>query len=131
MAKYLFRCFIGRGKMSVSDLETRINDWVSSNGEWTEDDLNHSLKEKNTELNGSGSTYYQVDVRFLKDDTKSNLVQKFEDKLQNKVDWYRLYYHDCIGHDTDTTHHCGWGDDREWTAKDVTIPSGVPTFDVQ
>jgi len=130
----MFRCFIGRGSMSLSDLETRINDWVDSNAEWTEDSVEHTLSERNTEIDGTGTTYHAIDVRFLQNDTKSNVLQKFEDKLQNKVDWYRVAYHSC-GHDGDSGGPCSFdpNDDPEamatqWTAKDVTIPSGVPDF---
>lgn len=84
-----------------------------------------------TQVDGSGTTYYQVTVRFHKDQSKDNLLQKFTDKLKDKVDWYRVGYHDCIGHDTDTEHHCGCDDKTDWTAKDVTIPSGVPNYTVQ
>lgn len=128
---HMFRCFIGRGKMSVSDLKTRINDWVESNAEWAEDSVSHTLTERDTELDGSGATYYAIDVRFLLDDSKSNLQQKFSDKLKDKVDWYRIGYHECTHREGDgDSGPCGWDDAVDWTAKDVTIPSGVPTIEV-
>lgn len=123
----MFRVFIGRGQMSTTDLETRIDDWVASNPEWTNDTVEHTLSEHNTEYGGSGATYYAVDVRFTQDDTKSNLLQKLADKIKQKVDWYRVGYHMCE-HDGNTTSSCSWDDKVEWTAKDVTIPPGVPTF---
>lgn len=127
----MFRVFIGRGPMSLSDLETRINDWVESNPEWTNDTVDHTLSERNTEIDGTGGTYYGVDVRFLEDDTKSNLLQKLEDKVKDKVDWYRIGYHACTHRDGDgSSGPCSWDDATDWTATDVTIPSGVPTFDV-
>lgn len=113
--------------MSISDLETRVDDWVQSNAEWTEDSVDHTLTERNTELDGSGKTYYAIDVRFVKDDTKSNLEQKFTDKLKDKVDWYRVGYHSCE-HDETNGSACTWDSSTDWTAKDVTIPSGIPTF---
>jgi hypothetical protein len=127
MTVHMFRGFISRGKMSVDDLETRINDWVDSNAEWTDDAVDYTLSESNTELDDSGVTYYTIDVRFLQDDTKDNIVQKFTDKLDNKVDWYRLGYHLC-DHDESSGSPCSWDDSVSWTAKDVTISSGVPTF---
>ena len=131
MTVHMFRCFIGRGSMSLSDLETRIDDWVTSNAEWTEDSVEHTLAERNTNLNGSGDTFYAIDVRFLPDDTKDNLLQKFTDKLENKVAWYRVGYHACAHRDGDgSSGLCDWDDKTEWTTKDVTIPSGVPTFTV-
>lgn len=126
----MFRVFIGRGKMSVSDLETRINNWIDANAEWTEDSVAHELSERNTEIDGTGVGYYGADVRFLKDDTKANLQQKFTDKLKDKTDWYRVGYHNCE-HDEAASTPCAWDDRTDWTAKDVTIPAGVPTFDVQ
>lgn len=129
MTVHMFRCCIGIGKMSVSDLETRINDWVESNAEWEEDSVSHTLTERNTAIDGSGETYYAVDVRFLPTDDKENLQQKFTDKLVNKVAWYRVGYHACTHRDGDgSTGPCSWDDSVEWTAKDVTVPTGVPTF---
>lgn len=123
--------------MSVSDLEARIDDWVASNAEWVEDTQPHELTERNTEIDGSGATYYGIDVRFLKDDTKDNLLQKFTDKLKDKVDWYRVGYHEC-DHDAapeEWSEGAIWdpsvtpsAEAHEWTAKDATIPSGVPDF---
>lgn len=104
MTVHMFRCYIGRGPMSVSDLET-------------------------TELDGGGETYYAIDVRFREDDPKANLLQKFEDKLKEKVAWYRVGFHSCTHRDGDgSSAPCSWEDTVEWTAKDVSIPNGVPEF---
>ena len=134
MGVHMFRCYIGRGKMSVSDLETRIDDWVASNAEWADNSVAHTLAERNTKLDGSGVTYYGIDVRFLLDDAKSNLLQKFEDKLKDKTDWYRVGYHRCT-HDESSPSPCSFdpADDPDasavqWTAKDTTIPSDIPDF---
>lgn len=113
--------------MSLTDLESRIDTWVSSNARWTEDSVDHTLRERNTALDGTGQTYYAIDVRFLQDNSKSNLLQKFTDKLENKVDWYRVGYHSCE-HDMENGSPCGWDDKQEWMDKDVTVPSGVPDF---
>lgn len=109
MTVHMFRCFITPGKMSIDDLETRINDWVQSNAEWTEDTVDHTLTERNTAI----------------DDTKSNILQKFGDKLDNKVDWYRVGFHSCT-HDETNAEPCSWEDTTEWTEKDVAIPAGIP-----
>lgn len=129
MTVHMFRGFIGRGPISLTDLETRIDEWLQQNARWTEDSVTHELVEKNTKDDGTGDTYYAVDVRFLKDNTKANLTQKFEDKLQNKVTWYRLGYHEC-NNDESGGGVCSWDDQLSWTAKDVTIPDGVPTFSI-
>lgn len=129
MGVHMFRAYIGRGPMSVSDLEARIGDWVDSNAEWTEDNTPHTLSERNTELDGSGKVYYGISVRFTKDDAKDNLMQKFMDKLKEKVAWVRVGYHDC-SHDTENPGDCSWQDMVEWTAKNTTIPSGIPDFEV-
>lgn len=136
MTVHLFRCFIGRGSMSISDLETRIDDWVASNAAWTDDTVAHTLSEFDTAIDGSGQTFHGVEVRFLKENTKSNLLQKFEDKLQNKVAWYRVGYHACTHRQGDgSSGPCSFDPNEdpeamatEWTDKDVTIPSGVPDF---
>lgn len=127
MTVHMFRCFIKAGPMSVTDLEQRINDWVNSNAEWENDSAEHTLSE--TEVWGTGETYYSIDVRFLPTDDKDNLQQKFTDKLINKVDWYRVGYHECTHRDGDgSSGPCSWDDWTEWTASGVTIPSGVPSF---
>lgn len=129
MTVHMFRCFIGAGSMSLTDLETRINDWVDSNATWENDTAPHELTERNTQLDGGGETYHAIDVRFLLDNGKDNLQQKLTDKLVNKVAWYRVGYHECT-HDDDNGGPCSWDDTAEWTAKDVSIPTGAPTFDV-
>lgn len=129
MAVHMFRVFIGRGPMAVSDLESNIDDWVASNAEWEGDPTEHSLIETNTEMDGSGATYYTADVRFLLDDAKDNLLQKFTDKLKEKVAWYRVGYHEC-SHDEHNPAPCVWQDRVEWTAKDVSIPTDIPDVEV-
>jgi hypothetical protein len=125
MTKHHFRAFVGRGPMSLSDLESRINNWVDSNPEWTEHDVDHTLQPYyDDQMNLIG---HWVSVRFTQDDTKSNLLQKLTDKLKDKVDWYRVYYDAC---NKDVADNCDWNDKAEWTAKDVTISSGIPSYEV-
>lgn len=115
--------------MNITDLETTIDDWVDSNATWEGDSVEHTLTERNTSMDGAGETYYAIDVRFLLDNGKDNLQQKFTDKLVNKVDWYRVGYHEC-GHDDENGGPCSWDDTTEWTDKDVSIPTGVPTLEM-
>lgn len=129
MTVHMFRCFIGRGPMSLADLEARINEWVANNAEWMGDSVPHTLSERNTAIDGSGETYYGIDVRFMQSDTKANILQKFTDKLKDKVAWYRVGYHACDHDEADAT-LCAWNDSAEWTGKDITIPAGVPTIEV-
>lgn len=129
MTVHMFRVFIGRGKMDISDLESRINNWVESKNEWTDGPVDHELSKRSTESDGSGDTYYVVDVRFNQSDTKDNILQKLTDKLKKKVDWYRVGYHACT-HDESDSHPCSWDNNDEWTAKDTTIPEGVPDLTV-
>lgn len=127
MTVHMFRVFIGRGSMAVSDVEARIQDWITSNPEWTADTVDHSLVERNTAIDESGETYHAVVVRFREDDTKSNILQKLGDKLKDKVDWYRIGYHQC-SHDEDRPTPCTWDGVEEWIAKDATIPADIPSF---
>lgn len=132
MPVHMFRCFIGRGGMSTTDLETAINDWVQSNAEWENDSVDHTVREY---LNARDEIIcHTVDARFIKDNTKSNLFQKFTDKLENKVDWYRVAYHNCT-HDEDEPPGCSFDANedssavaRQWADKDITIPAAVPNF---
>ena len=129
MTVHMFRCFIGRGPMGLANLETSLADWVDANGEWVDDPAAHTLSEHNTATDGSGTTYHALDVRFLPDNSKANLQQKFTDKLENKVGWYKIGYHACTHRDDgDSSGPCSWDDVTEWAAKDVTIPDGVPTL---
>lgn len=125
MSVHMFRVYVGAGSIAITDLESRINDWVASNPEWESDAVSHTLTEHNTELDGTGEAYYHVDVRFIEEETKANLLQKLTDKIVNKVAWFRVGYHNCT-HDENNHEPCLWGDSEEWTAKDVTIPAGVP-----
>lgn len=135
MTVHLFKVYVGHGSMSLSDLETRIDNWVASNAEWTGDNLAHTLRALESDPYGDGGqTYYGIEVRFQQEDTKSNILQKFTDKLENKVNWYRVGYHECHKDEPQGT-PCSFDPavDPEamadqWTAKDVTIPSGVPDF---
>lgn len=131
MTVHMFRCFIGAGPMGINDLETRINDWVDSNATWENDTAPHELTERNTAIDGTGETYYSIDVRFLPENDKANLLQKFTDKIVNKVAWYRVGYHECTHREGDgSSGPCSWDDSAEWTASGVAVPQGVPTFDV-
>jgi hypothetical protein len=121
----MFRVYIGKGKMSLTDLETRLNDWKTSNNQWTDDSIAHELNEYR-DIDGN-LICHQMSIRFEQTDTKANLLQKLTDKLENKVDWYRVGYHAC-DHDEENSSPCSWDDVVEWTAKDVTIPNSVPTF---
>lgn len=129
MTVHMFRVFIGRGGMSLSELQTAIDDWVASNGEWTEDTVEHTLTERTTAIDGTGEMYHGIDVRFLPENSKDNLLQKVTDKVENKVDWYRVGYHACTHREGDgSSGPCSWDDWEDWTDKDVSIPSGVPSF---
>lgn len=132
MTVHFFQCYIGRGPMSVSDLEARINDWVSSNGEWANDTVDHTLREYRA-LDGS-LICHSVPVRFVENDTKSNLYQKFTDKLKEKVDWWRVGYHTCHS-DQDPHDMCTFDANedptavaRDQTYNGATIPAAVPEF---
>ena len=89
--------------------------------------VDHTLRETTTGVDGGGQVYYTISVRFQQSDSKANLLQKLTDKLKQKVAWYRVGYHQCE-HDEESSSPCSWTDSVEWTAKDTTIPAGVPSF---
>lgn len=114
--------------MTDSEVQTQIDDWVSKRVKWDGGDWDGQVSRRNTKLDGSGTDYLAIAVRFTWDSAdKDNTLQKFEDKFVNKIDWYRVAYHQC-DHDESDRSGCAWDESREWTAKDVTIPPGVPTF---
>lgn len=102
-----------------------MDDWVSDQSPWTADPNTHQITDQTDQ--GTGSRYRMGSYQFLLEDAKANLLQKCEDKLVNKTDFYRLGYHVC-DHDSDDRPGCSWDDQREWADKDVTIPDYVPTF---
>lgn len=114
------------GDYSLDQLNTEMDDWVSKQSEWTPNADKHTIHDK-INPGDTEPIYREGSYRFFLDDAKDNLIQKCEDKLENKVSWYRLGYESCL-HDEETTSHCDWDEQREWTAKDVTIPDYVPVF---
>jgi hypothetical protein len=118
----MFRCFVGFSGNSGQNVETRVNNWISKNAEWDEDNISHSLTQQSTE---SGESYYSLDVRFLKEKPKNTLLQEISDKLENKVDWYRIGYQNCT-HDENPPKPCEWDEVSDWSANNKTIPQEIP-----
>lgn len=128
MTVHMVRVIIGpNDKMTLQQANDELDKWVNNHSEWVEDSTEHHVRETNTDPSGSGVTYWRGSYRFEYSDAKDNLLQKCEDKLTDKCDWYRLGYHVC-DHDESDRQGCSWDDEREWTAKDQSIPSDVPTF---
>lgn len=113
------------GDYTLEQVNAAMDDWVSQQSEWTDDSESHSIVEHTAE---NGETEYRIgQYRFLLTDAKDNLLQKCEDKLVNKVAFYRIGHHQC-DHDMEGRDGCSWEEQREWTAKDATIPNDVPSF---
>lgn len=113
------------GDYSLDQLNAAMDDWVSKQSEWTADPITHQISERGGD--DGAPVYRGGNYRFLLDDAKDNLLQKCENKLTNKVAWYRLGYHSC-DHDETAPSPCSWDDQREWTDTGVTIPDNVPVF---
>lgn len=110
---------------TVTEIDSAVQDWVSSYSEWAEDHITHVISLSTAP---SGTEWVTGDFRFLSSDDKTALLNDAESTLQNEVNWYRLGYHIC-SHDEQSTTSCGWEDVREWTKnKNTTIPSEVQTF---
>lgn len=125
----MIRVYIStEGKTSLEAHNTAMDDWVSQQSVWMEDPDTHHIIEVSP-LEEDSTPYYMGTYRFHvpASDEKDNLLQKCEDKLVNKCDWYRIWYHVC-DHDEDesTRDGCTWDEMREWTDKDVTIPADIP-----
>lgn len=111
-----------------SDINTSVQNWEDNHTEWTADTVSHTITGVNTEIDGTGTDYLRGDFRFKWSDDKTILLDDLETTLQSDVDWYRVGYHQCT-HDG-SGGGCNWDDKREWTASNVTIPAGVPDFNV-
>lgn len=115
------------GGMTEAEINTALDEWVSKQSEWTADPQAHVI---NTSPGIDGETvYYGGTYRFTKEsDAKDTLLQKCGDKLKNKLDWYRLGYHDC-DHDEQASDGCSWDGEREWTSTNTaSIPADIPDF---
>lgn len=108
-----------------ADADNAVNNWVANFNEWTEDPVEHTLIETNTETDGSGTTYIRGDYRFHQDSGKTALLDDLESKLQSIQGglWYRVGYHVC-DHDESESTARSWEDMRE----NGTVPEDVPTF---
>jgi len=116
----------GTGGLTVAEANTAMDDWVSNNTEWVEDPGEHKIALADS---GTDVMWLHGSYRFELTDAKDNLLQKAGDKLENKVPWYRLVYHQC-DHDEDDRPGCPWDEKQEWTDKDVTIPPEPPDPEV-
>lgn len=127
MSVHMIRIHCGpQSSWPQSDCNAAVEDWMSKQSEWTPDPVDHSMQ---SAVNGeTGTAWWTGDYRLtFESDPKDNLLQKLEDKLVNKCDWYRLGYHECT-HDESPPSPCSWDEEREWTDKNVTIPSEIPDF---
>lgn len=122
MAVHMVRLYMEPPK---GDAETAVNNWVENHNEWTDDPVDHTLAEVNTELDGSGTTYVRGDYRFVQDSTATDLLDDLEQRLGNLQGglWYRIGYHVCE-HDEDNPGACSFGDSM--TRENGTIPSDIP-----
>lgn len=122
MAVHMVRLYIEPPK---GDAETAVNNWVENHNEWTDDPVDHTLAEVNTELDGSGTTYVRGDYRFVQDSTATDLLDDLEQRLGNLQGglWYRIGYHVCE-HDEDNPGACSFDDSM--TRENGTIPSDIP-----
>jgi len=112
--------------MSLSEINTAMDDWVSKNSEWTADPTPYAIGVAESEVSGE-EDYYSGEYRFELADAKANLLDKCGDKLKKKVDWFRLLYHECLH---DTTGGCSHTDKRDWTSKNTSaIPGHVRDLD--
>lgn len=125
MTVHMFRLCVSQSGLSQAELETRVQSWVDEHTKWEGGNTSFSVALTQGEIGNPESEYYSGRFRFEKTDTKDNIVQKLTDKLNNKVSWYRVGYHDC-SHDEIDSITCNWGSTVEWSDKDVSIPGYVP-----
>lgn len=126
MTVHMFNIVVGpdTSQLTFSDAETHVNNWLDSHNQWADDLESHTLREIQDDTRG---TYWTCSARFTFDDTKSELLQYIEDKLQGNCLWYRIGYHNC-NHDGSGTPACSWDDSVEWTDSGETVPNWVNDF---
>jgi len=126
MAVHMVRMLM-EAVLSAEDVQAIVDEWINNHNEWTEDPVEHSLSEVNTEEDGSGVDYLRGDFRFIQEESLTALL----DDLVSTYDsspasfWYRVVYHEC-DHDKDNPTNCRWDEKRE----SGVIPTEVPDFEI-
>ena len=67
------------------------------------------------EPDDGSETYVQGSYRFTIDESKANIIDQLEQRLQNHVEWYEIKYHVC-DHGKNDRGGCEWDDVIEWDA---------------
>lgn len=122
MAVHMFRVYVDPGPMGGEKLVQTVDDWISKRTKWKDDTVEHGIFPV-TDIETGEQTHYQGDVRFEKTEAKDNILQKLTDKLKNKVNWYRVGYHECF-HDEDDPAPCTWDASAEFG----TVPDNITEF---
>lgn len=104
-----------------------VDQWLTDNTPWTDDPTPHEIRLVKGEITEQPE-HFRGDVRFEFDDEKPELLEQIETDLAGITNWYRIGYHEC-SHDEGNGGPCSWDNAIEWTANNVTIPEGVPTFE--
>lgn len=121
MTVHMFRVFVSQSDSSLTEteLQATVEDWISEYTKWDGQSQSFEITLSQGIPGDSDTTHYRGEFRFEKGDTKDNILQKLTDKLDNKVDWYRIGYHECYHDDTGP---CSWND----TVQDGSVPGYVP-----
>lgn len=129
MTVHMFRVLAGpQSSWPQVDINAAVEDWMSKQSEWEADPTVHSMLPASTD-DPDGPSWWMGDYRLtFESEPKDTLFSKLEDKLVNKVHFYRIGHHQC-DHDLSDREGCTWDEVREWTAKDVTIPPELPVLE--
>jgi len=105
--------------------ENAVDNWVQNHTEWTDDPVEHTLRETTADPEGDGTTYLSGDYRFIQHESPDDLLNELESRLSSFQGglWYRLGYHEC-SHDELDPSPCAW----EQTREGGDVPADIPDF---
>lgn len=103
-----------------SNVPQKVRDEVLNDLDEVSPQQSQEISERNTENDGSGTSYLHG-VRRVSGSHGKGRLDRFEQVLKGEVSWYRIKYHEC-DHDEENPSGCGgWQTEKEGG----TVPSDV------
>jgi hypothetical protein len=125
---HAYRIFIENSSgITKTDVYNVVDNWRSQNTPWVgnSDDV---ISVENTEPDGSGISYFVVNIRFELTDDPKQLTQDVLYALSGIASWARVRYHKC-DNDESTNKVCSWSIPEGMSENNMevgTVPSEIP-----